>query len=298
MTVDDDTNQRYGTDGTEPTIDELTCASRDIERQAQVMQEVRSQLDTFREQYGTARTAYGPPLSAAKDDVATAMTRLDQLQGDIDCKVSAQDRARLDGLWDDVRDDVEQCMPGRGCRVTACSPDSSVDDDESQADLTGRIQALRQDAAERAAYFEDLIAEPTDLPARVTTAVQVVEELANDLRAEPQGTGTGGPTEAEHHARNAQLYVRARVARWRLESVTRVFDTVDAYTTCLQESLTCILRMWQAVATLEGAHARKACRDAQAAAACAALMADPVTEVVTRFNDRQGHPAAPTTTAG
>lgn len=298
MTVDDDTSQRNGTDGAEPTIDELTCASRDIERQAQVMQEVRSQLDTFHEQYGTARTAYGPALTAAKDDVATAMTRLDQLQGDIDCKVSAQDRARLDRLWDDVRADVERCMPAPECQVTACNPDSSVDQHKSQADLAGRIQALRQDAAERATYFEHLIAEPADLPARATMAVTVLEELASDLRAEPQRTGTGGPTEADHHARSVQLYVRARVARWRLGSVTRVFDTVDAYTTCLQRSLTCILRLWQTVATLEGAHARKACRDEQAATACAALVADPVTEVVTRFNDRQGHPTAPTTTAG
>jgi hypothetical protein len=288
MTVEQDTTQRYGTDDTEPSIEDLTCAARDVQRQAEVVQEVRPQLDTFRDQYATARTAYAAVFETATVDVGKAETRLAQLQPDIDCKVSQEDRDRLEELWTRVQGDMQEdrCLPEPGCRVEPCSPDSSVDDDEEPAELAGRIIALRQEAADRAAEFEDLVAEQTDLPVRASRAVQVVEQLAAELRAEPQDDDK---TPDQQRLRNAGLYARSLVARWQLSSVTeRRFATVAVYTTCLQTSLSCLLRVWQAIATLEGASARKACQEEQRAARCSTLLADPAAEVISRWRAEPG----------
>jgi hypothetical protein len=46
--------------------------------------------------------------------------------------------------------------------------------------------------------------------------------------------------------------------------------------------------VWQAIATLEGASARRACQEEQRAARCSTLLADPAAEVISRWRAEPG----------
>jgi hypothetical protein len=251
-------------------IDALTCESARIERQAEVTKESLEKLDGFRDKFDTARGTYTTALATAGEDVKSAEKQLDEL--DLTCRLDHDTRTRIDDLWKEVLEKIKACRPAPGCRVGECDPDASIGDGDVPAVLAGRIQVLRQEADRRGAYFDALIAQQVELPARAAKAKQDVADLATDTRGEPPANEP------------ARLHIRGTVITWTLENVYQGFPDVDSYIDCLCQALTCVLRYWKAIVALEGARAEKACKEDKSQSACDALLADPLAELQARFD--------------
>jgi hypothetical protein len=259
------------------SIDSQVCYAERIERQAEVSREGREKTDPRREQFKAAKEAYTTAYNAAKADIEAASEQLEQLRKDIGCRLSDEAKQCLGDVWDKLKYEIEACGGTKpGCREFDCEFDDSVGDDETQASLAGRIQAYRQRAAELGAYFDTLIARQTSLPAEAAAAKAAVEALASDAAADTTGE------------KALELYARAIVLRWVLGRVLGGFPTVQSYLDCLCRTLNCQLEAWAAIVKLEGAKAERKCKDEKEQERCDELKANPVEELLERYNKECG----------
>ena len=259
------------------TIDSQVCYTKRIERQAEVSIEGREKTDPRREQFKAAKEAYTAAFNAATADVDAASEQLEQLRKDLGCRLSDEAKECLGEVWDKVKDELEACGTKPGCREYDCTFDDSVGDDETKASLAGRIQSLRQRAAELGAYFDSLIARQTSLPEAAAAAKAAVEALASDAAADTTG-------------KNAlELYARAIVLRWTLKGVFGGFPTVQSYLDCLCRTLNCQLEAWAAIVKLEGAMAERTCKDEKEQERCDELKANPVERLLERYAKECSH---------
>ena len=263
---------------TPETIDSQVCYAQRIERQAEVSIEGRGKTDPRREKFKAAKEAYTTAYTTAKADVDAATEQLKQVRKDIGCRLSDEAKQCLEEVWDKVRRDIEACGGTQpGCREFDCDFDDSVGEDESQASLAGRIQSLRQRAAELGAYFDALIDRQTSLPKDAAAAKAAVEALASDAAADTAGKNT------------LKLYARAVVLRWTLERVFGGFATVQPYLDCLCRTLNCQLEAWAAIVKLEGAMAERKCKDEKEHERCEELRKNTVEILLDRYAKECAH---------
>jgi chromosome segregation ATPase len=252
-------------------IDKLTCTAKKIERQAEVTKESLEQLDNRRDQFKAAKDAYTTAWTTAKADVDAANDRLQHLLKDLGCRLSDASKGCLREQWGRVKGEIEECGSKPGCREFDCEFDDSVGENETQAALAGRIQELRQRAEDLDAYFQTLVDLQASLPQQAAQARQAVEALASDTAADTEG-------------KNAlKLYARALVLEWTLHAVWGGFKEIQVYLDCLCATLTCLLKAWTAIVTLEGAKAERKCKDDRQQERCDALRANPVIELLDRY---------------
>jgi hypothetical protein len=260
-------------------IDDLTCTAKKIERQAEVTRESLETLDNRRDQFKAAKEAYTSAWTAAKADVDAANDTLQNLLKDLGCRLSDASKRCLHEQWQKMKGEIADCGDGRrpGCRELNCEFDDSVGENETQAALAGRIQELRQRADDLDAYFQTLVDLQTSLPEQASQARQAVDALGSDTRADAEG-------------KNAlKYYARAIVLEWTLDTVWGGFNTVQGYLDCLCATLTCLLKAWKAIVTLEGAKAERKCKDDRRQEHCDTLRANPADELLERYEKECKH---------
>jgi hypothetical protein len=254
------------------TIDSQVCTAKRIERQAEVSKEGREKTDPKREQFKAAKDAYTTAYNTAKADLDAAGEQLEQLRKDLGCRLSDESKNCLHEAWEKVRDEIEACgTKPPGCREFDCEFDDEVAEDETQASLAGRIQSYRQRARELGEYFDTLIERQTSLPEQAAQVKQAVEALASDAAADTTGKDA------------LKLYARAIILRWTLKGVLGGFPTIQSYLDCLCRTLTCQLKAWAAIVTLEGAMAERKCKDDAEQERCDELKANPVEVLLDRY---------------
>jgi chromosome segregation ATPase len=259
-------------------IDSLTCTARKIERQAAVTTESLEVLKPRQEKFEAAKEAYTKAWNTAKADVDAATKKLEQLRKDIGCRLSAEAKECLEKQWEKVKAEIAACGGAKpGCREFDCTFDDTVKEGETQASLAGRIQVLRQQGAELAAYFDVLIERQTELPEAAADAKTKVETLASEAAADTEDKET------------LKLYARAIVLQWVLASVWAGFATIQDYLDCLCKTLTCLLKAWKAIVNLEGEKAERKCKEEAEEKRCKALRDDPVEVLLARYAEHCKH---------
>ena len=239
-------------------IDNLACTAARFQRQAEVINGVAGDLETYRTQYGGAKKAYSTAWDAANAEIATIRTQLDTLYEQLRCRLSDGKRECLETARDDVFADIDECAGPLGCCVGPCEFSDTISDTDDVASLTARIQQYRDETTSNTACFIALIAEPDALAARVAAIKSEVTALASDV------AGGGDATLV------VKWYARWLIADKQLElnRIGNGFTTVAAYMDCLCAALTCVSSGWTVIAVLEGAMAELACKDAAKAKAC------------------------------
>jgi len=254
-------------------IESLACSAQRFQKQADVANESLAQMTDFKTKFATARGDYQKVRGTVQPDVDAAKSQLAETMETLRCKLDDDKKECLDEAFEKVVVAIKDCSPPSGCCAGPCDFSSDVGEDETAAQLAGRIDQYRRDVGVSADCFTSLIADQTDLPARVAKVKAEVASIAADLCAE------NGPKDY------ARLYARALVAEWELKpkQLWRGFPTVNDYVDCLCKCLTCALSGWEAIAVLEGVKVEIDCKAAAAAAACAKKRDDMVDEVMCEY---------------
>lgn len=253
-------------------VGDLACSAKRFQKQADVANASLEQMTAFTTRFETAREDYQKARDAAQADVTAAKVQLDDILGQLRCRLDDDREQCLEEALKRVIASIRACTPTSGCCAGPCEFDATPGDDTA-AKLSGRIEGYIRDVKKSTDCFESLIAEQTDLPARATKIRADIAAIATDLAAD---------TPAKNYAR---LYARALVAEWQLKpgQLWKGFATVNDYFDCLCTSLTCALKGWEAVAVLEGIKAEMDCKADAATAACLKKQKDIIGEVMSEY---------------
>jgi hypothetical protein len=263
-------------------LDALGCEADRITAQAAATAEGLKVLEPHRKEFDAARKVYTDARTAAQKDVDAAKAALDPLLQDLICRLSREKKECLDQAWDDVRQQLLQCLPPIGCPKLDCDFDTSVSTDSDHRDtlasLKARVQGFRQRAKEIDDVFVALVGEPAALKAR-----------AADYRAQAEALAANAAKDTERKD-TANWYAQALVLRWRLGRVWMGYQAVAAYVDCLCNVLTCLLKAWKAIAVLEGIAAERACGEKREKDRCALLDAGTVADILAKCPDQPTDP--------
>jgi hypothetical protein len=253
-------------------IEDLACSAKRFQKQADVAKESLEKIPGYQTQFGTARSDYQAARDAVQADVAAAKKQLEDVLGQLKCRLDDDKEHCLEEALDKVIAAIRECAGVPGCCAGPCEFDADPGDDTAAA-LSGRIEQYRRDVKKSMDCFETLIAEQTELKTRATKIKADVAAIATDLAADVPGKDW------------ARLYARALVAQWQLRpaQLWKGFPTVNDYVDCLCTALTCALKGWEAIAILEGIKAEMDCKAEAAAAACVKKQQDIVGEVMREY---------------
>ncbi len=246
-------------------IEHLACTAKRFARQAEVMNEVATDLETYRTQYDEARGKYSDAKTAAETAIASVWEVLNELAEQLRCRLTDDQRDCLEKARDEVFEKIDECSGPRGCQSPCEDRDAGgLDTSEDIEAIAADIERRRRNLAESAAYFAVLIAEPG-----------LVQQQAEALRAEATqlatDVGAGGDA-----AKAVRWYARWLILEkaTTMERLGHGFATVAAYTDCLCVVLRCLVSGWTVLAVLEGRKAELDCYAQGHAEACEKLKAD------------------------
>lgn len=274
--------------------DALTCSRTRIRREAAVTEESQAVLAPRQEQVDAARGLYAAAREAARADVDAATATITALLKDLRCKtdlLSEAERKRIDELWAAVRTKAEGCGPAPGC------PDLEAYETGERKDwpvhhpapINGRIAEFRL----RAAALDQLLQRLTEEPTKVPQAAAALRQRADQAKSSLTELDDDQDAPADTRRRRAALlYVQAVVLEWQAKRIWNGYDSVTAYISCLRKVLTALLSLWDAIIDLEGRKAYRTCLTERADATCAALRADPATELLDRYEARASAPSS------
>jgi hypothetical protein len=266
-----------GTGATDPgcdpgLLDELTCRAERIAAEAAYNASIMEELTQARTRYNGARAAYSGARDPAEVQVRDLGQQLRQVIDQLKCLVN-DDRtiARLDRAFREVERRLADCGDQSGCYFQDdCDFDAAVRDCRPE-DVAGRIADIDRRVKAAKAAFDDLIAEPTKLPERVTALqaeiAAIVASMADDSRS----------------VDFKRLYAAALVARRHRYEVWRGFENTNTYVDCLCRTLTCQVRGHAAISTLKGVEAEEKCKEREHDAACDRLRTQTVDEVMAEY---------------
>jgi hypothetical protein len=255
-------------------IDELTCTAKRFARQAEVMNEVATDLETYRTQYDAARKKYTDARDAAVLDLEAIRNVLEELAEQLRCRLTDTQRSCLEQATATIFANIDECTDPPGCQspcedVEAEAGDSSGDLDE----LTAEIAWRRKNLTDSAAYFTALVAEPDDITKQAGDLKQEATQLATDVAG-------GGDTSkvVRWYARWLILDTAADMSR-----LGRGFESVSAYIDCLCGVLRCLVAGWTTVAVLEGQKAELECHEDAKRSLCDKTKADPLQAILIEY---------------
>ena len=250
-------------------VETLACTAKRFQKQADVVNESLTKINEYKTRFGTARADYQKARDAVGADVAATKTTLDDLIGQLRCRLDDDREECLEKALKTVVKSIRECAGKPGCCADACDFDKDPGSDTAAA-LATRIEEYRRKVAKYAACFDQLLTEQTAIATRVAEIKAEVASIAADMAADKPGKDW------------ARLFARALVAHWRLKpnQLWQGHKTVNDYVDCLCTALTCLLKGWEAIAILEGVKAELDCQDDAKDAACLKKQTDVVDEVM------------------
>ena len=253
-------------------LDELKCRAKGIEAEAAYNALTMDELTQARTQYDSARTEYNKARKAAIPDIRELGEQLYQVVDQLKCLVDNQEIQLLDRAYAIVEERLDDyCGDKRGCYFhEGCDFGDEVDDFRPE-DIAERIASIERSTKAAKGAFDDLIAEPTNLPKRVAAIKAELEGIVTNMAADSRTVDF------------KQLYVAARVARLHLACVHRGFVDTNAYIDCLCHALTCQLKGHTAISRLKGREAVHKCHLHARQARCKRLRARTVDEVMAEY---------------
>jgi len=257
-------------------IEELACTAKKFARQAEVINETATDLETYRTQFDGARKKYTEAREAADLDLTAIRKVLDELAEQLRCRLTDTQRDCLEQATTTVLDDIDACSEPPGCQ-SPCD-DSEIGDlvDSGEiTELTAEIARRRDNLAKSAAYFTALIAEPDDIAKEVAALKAEATKLAADVAAGGDITKV-----VRWYARWLILDRSAEMSK-----LGRGFESVAAYIDCLCSVLRCLVSGWTAVAVLEGRKAELECHEAAKQKVCEKKKADPLQAILTEYEE-------------
>jgi hypothetical protein len=257
----------------DPTeIDEDQCAAEGITKQAAVIAEDKPALDARRTKFSTARSEYTQARAEAAKTVKDVRYKLEHVLDQLSCKLTDDEKSCLDDAFAEVVACIEDCDPPPGCCVDdECDFDTDFSDvppEELMAAIEARIAEIRRrvEAVEKC-FDEVLIAEPEALKQRAADRKTEIEDLIEDLGADPKKD-------------ESELYARALKAQRDLDEVWGGFEDANHFQDCLCEGLKCSARGRRVIAELSGELQRLTCLEGKATARCEWLKEHIVEETV------------------
>jgi hypothetical protein len=251
-------------------LDDLKCRAKGIKAQSDYNDATLKQLDDNRTAYDAARHAYSEARKTAKPVVERLELTLSGLIDQLDCLVqNSRKIAWLNEAYETVESELRQCYPCEGCTFDDdCDFDDDVDScgDDDLETLIARI-TLRTAGAQAA--FDDLKAEATEIPKRVTKLQADVDKIEGDMKV------AGADFVA--------LYAAALVARGDQKAIYRGFHNVNDYMDCLCKAFMCVLKGHEAIGRLKGKQAVRQCHDDQRKAHCERLKTQTAEEVIAEY---------------
>ena len=253
-------------------IEELACSAKRFQKQADVSKESLEQVTGFKTKFGTARNDYQKARDAAQADVTAARTQLEDVLGQLRCRLDDDKEECLDDALDTVVDAIRKCAGTPGCCVGTCDFDPEPGSDNA-ATLAGRIEQYRREVKKASDCFASLIAEQAEVPKRAKSLKDAVAAIAAEVAADNPAKDW------------ARLYARALVAAWQLKpaQLWKGLPTVNAYVDCLCAALTCALKGWEAIAKLEGVKAELDCKEDAKKDACEKKQQNIIDEVMREY---------------
>ena len=252
-------------------LDDLKCQAKGIQAQAEYNAQKMEELTQARTQFDSARSAYSAARTAAAPTVQELRHQLAQVIDQLKCLVDDDREIRLlDRAYAAIKERLEECGDTSGCYfqddcefgdVRECPPE----------DIAGKIAEIDRRTQAAKAAFTDLIAEPTNLPKRVTDLQAEVNAIVASMAADPRTVDF------------KQLYAAALVARRHLAAIWRGFEHVNAYVDCLCQALTCQLKGHTAISVLKGRAAVYECHREADEARCEHLRKQTVDEVMAEY---------------
>jgi hypothetical protein len=257
-------------------IEKLTCTAKKFGRQAEVMNEVATDLEKYRTQYGAARQKYTDARQAATLDLDTIRESLDDLVEQLRCRLTDRQRQCLEESAEEVFHDIEECSDPYGCQ-SPCqdTPTANPDLQTDVAALAADIAARRSNLTECAVYFTALVAEPDTITQRIAWLKSQTDDLV-------KAVGTGGDT-----AKVVRWYGRWLILdHWStLDRIGHGFGSVSDYLDCLCGVLKALVSNWTTLATLEGRKAELECFDSAKTAACEKKKDDTLQAILDAFGE-------------
>ena len=253
-------------------LDDLKCRAKGIQAQAEYNAQKMEELTQARTQFDSARSAYSAARTAAAPIVQELRHQLAQVIDQLKCLVDDDGEIRLlDRAYATIKERLEECGDTSGCYFEDdCDFDGDVHDCPPE-DIAGKIADIDRRTKAAKAAFVDLIAEPTNLPKRVTDLQAEVNAIVTKMAADPRTVDF------------KQLYAAALVARRHLAAIWRGFEHVNAYVDCLCAALTCQLKGHTAISVLTGRAAVHKCHREAAEARCEHLRTHTVDEVMAEY---------------
>lgn len=259
--------------GCDPRVlDELRCEAKGIEAQAAYNAKTKDELDQARTKYDGARAAYSQARSAAAHAVHDLEKQIGSVIEQLKCLVNDDHQTWLLGrAFHRVEERLEQCGHYSGCyfeddcdfgeEVLECPPDDIA---AAIADIERRVSAAKN-------AFADLIAEPTNLPTRVTDLRKEVDDIVKKMAEDPRTVDF------------KQLYAAALVAQWHGLTIWHGFEHANAYVDCLCKTLSCQFQGHTAISKLTRRQAVHACHDEASKARCDHLRTQTADEVMAEY---------------
>jgi hypothetical protein len=284
----DQPTQDGGTPCDPEAIEDLACTAKKYDRQAEVMDEVAADLETYRTQFAAARKQYSDAREAASQEIDAIRQQLDELGEQLRCRLTDEQKHCLVQARDKVFAEIDECTGPRGCCLTPCDSDDDAgkaaaqsyqdSDDEQEIDivaLTAAIDQLRRDLTANAACFAKLIAEPDEITKRVAALKAEATALATAVAA-----GGDASKVVVWYARWLILDTSLTLSR-----IGSGFDSVSAYYDCLCSVLQCLISGWKRLAVLEGIKAWYECKEDAKQKACQKKQENVLTALLEEYED-------------
>ena len=251
-------------------LDHLKCRAKGIKAQSDYNDATLKQLDDDRTAYDGARHNYNEARKTAKPVIERLQLTLTGLIDQLDCLVQNPRKiAWLNEAYQKVELELRRCYPCEGCTFDDdCDFDDEVDSCADD-DLETLIAKITLRAAAAQAAFDDLKAEATEIPKRVTKLQADVDKIEADMKV------AGADFVA--------LYAAALVARGDQKAIYRGFHNVNDYMDCLCKAFMCVLKGHEAIGRLKGKQAVRKCHEDQRKAHCERLKTQTAEEVIAEY---------------